>query len=155
MSTPAPRRSRRHGRARRAALLACLLAALAPAAAARAETTWEVTGAGFGHGAGMSQWGAFGFAKHGSGWKQILGHFYKHTTIGRTKGRNVRVLLEAGPENVDFTGANSAPAAATSTRARHTPRSATGPGCGCARATARTSAGAATRFRRPGAARSV
>ena len=95
------------GRARRAAPLACLLAALAPARCA-CRDHWEVTGAGFGHGAGMSQWGAFGFAKHGSGWKQILGHFYKHTTIGRTKGRNVRVLLEAGPENVDFTGANRA-----------------------------------------------
>ena len=107
MNARGPRRSRRRGRAR-AAALACVLAALAPAAAARAETTWEVTGAGYGHGAGMSQWGAFGYAKHGSGWKQILGHFYKHTTIGRTKGRNVRVLLEAGPDSVDFTGATRA-----------------------------------------------
>ena len=89
-------------------MLACLLSALAPAAGAHAEATWEVTGAGYGHGAGMSQWGAFGFAKHGSGWKQILRHFYKHTKIARAKGGNVRVLLEAGPDSVDFTDATRA-----------------------------------------------
>ena len=128
MSTPAPRRSHRHGRARRALALACLLAALAPAAGARAETTWVVTGAGFGHGVGMSQYGAYGYAKHGSGWKQILGHYYRGTKIGRANGGIVRVLLEAGPGNVGFTGANRRLRPNASTRARHTPRDRDGAG---------------------------
>src|SRR5215210_1039798 len=42
-------------------LLACLLAA-APASAA---SRFTIRGAGFGHGVGMSQYGALGFAQHG------------------------------------------------------------------------------------------
>ena len=43
-----------------------------------------VKGAGFGHGVGMSQYGAYGYAKHGFGYEAILTHYYTGTTIGRT-----------------------------------------------------------------------
>jgi len=33
-------------------------------------------GHGFGHGAGLCQWGAFGMADAGRDWQQILGHYY-------------------------------------------------------------------------------
>src|SRR4051812_8334969 len=45
-------------------LLAVLACALAIPAAASAKV-WVVKGAGFGHGVGMSQYGAYGYAKHG------------------------------------------------------------------------------------------
>jgi stage II sporulation protein D len=89
------------------ALLACLLALAVPAASL-AETTWEIKGRGWGHGIGMSQWGAFGFAKKGRSWKKILHHYYRHTKIASTDGGEVRVLLQAGGDSVDFTDATSA-----------------------------------------------
>ena len=36
-------------------------------------------GAGWGHGIGMSQWGAYGYAKHGAGYREILDHYYRDT----------------------------------------------------------------------------
>ena len=38
-------------------------------------------GSGYGHGAGMSQWGAYGMSKKGYDFKAILGHFYPGTHI--------------------------------------------------------------------------
>lgn len=39
------------------------------------------TTVGFGHGVGMSQYGASGMAKHGSNYKQILKHYYNGVTL--------------------------------------------------------------------------
>jgi stage II sporulation protein D len=89
-------------------LLACLALLLASAPRAGAETVWEVTGRGWGHGIGMSQWGALGLAKKGKSWKQVLRHYYRHTKIGRTPGGEVRVLLQSGEERVEFTEATAA-----------------------------------------------
>lgn len=50
-------------------------------------------GRGWGHGVGMSQWGAEGYARHGFGYRQILGHYYPQTHIGIADSRDVRVLL--------------------------------------------------------------
>lgn len=38
-------------------------------------------GRGHGHGLGMSQWGAYGMAKQGYGYQQILQHYYQGTTL--------------------------------------------------------------------------
>ena len=44
-----------------------------------------VEGTGNGHGRGMSQWGAYGYAvDHGWNWQQILGHYYGGTISGTT-----------------------------------------------------------------------
>jgi stage II sporulation protein D len=69
---------------------------------------WVVNGAGFGHGVGMSQYGAYGYAKHGFKYDQILTHYYTGTTIGTTTDRTVRVLLRDGARSVAFRGAGSA-----------------------------------------------
>ena len=69
--------------------LACVLAVPAAASA----KIWVVNGAGFGHGVGMSQYGAYGYAKHGFKYDQILTHYYTGTTIGTTADKPVRVLL--------------------------------------------------------------
>jgi stage II sporulation protein D len=107
-------------RGTRPILLAVLLVALTlPAAAsARYENSaaqtaakarkWVVNGAGFGHGVGLSQYGAYGYAKHGFKFDQILTHYYTGTTIGTTTDRSVRVLLRDGARSVAFRGAGSA-----------------------------------------------
>ena len=39
------------------------------------------TGYGWGHGLGMSQWGAAEFAKNGDDYRKILDHYYRNTMI--------------------------------------------------------------------------
>src|ERR1051325_8822924 len=51
------------------------------------------SGHGWGHGVGMSQYGAYGYAQHGWTAAQILGHYYPGTTLGTTTAATVRVLL--------------------------------------------------------------
>ncbi len=84
-----------------------LLAAAALLAPATASGSWTVNGHGFGHGVGLSQYGAYGFAKHGRDYRQILGHYYTETKVGEAGGQ-VRVLLGSGEGSVGFTGAGRA-----------------------------------------------
>ena len=89
-----------------AALLASL--ALAPAAAGAASTpapvranaptaaaaTMLIEGAGDGHGVGMSQDGAFGYARHGWSYQQILAHYYTGTALGLAPAKaTIKVLV--------------------------------------------------------------
>src|SRR5215213_9591204 len=89
-------------------ILAALSAALLLATpAGAAQTRFTVRGAGFGHGVGMSQWGAYGYAMHGWGYQEILGHYYTDTAIGTTASRTVRVLLQSTAV-AHFSGATAA-----------------------------------------------
>ncbi|HZU20085.1 MAG TPA: SpoIID/LytB domain-containing protein [Gaiellaceae bacterium] len=74
-------------------LAAIVLAALALPAAASAGTVFLLDGRGWGHGVGMSQWGAEGYARHGWDYRRILAHYYQHTSIALAHPRPVRVLL--------------------------------------------------------------
>jgi stage II sporulation protein D len=57
-------------------------------------STLVVSGAGDGHGVGMSQEGALGYAQHGYGYQAILAHYYTGTALGTVApGTTVRVLL--------------------------------------------------------------
>jgi stage II sporulation protein D len=86
------------------AALACLLAAAPAQGAAR----FTIRGAGFGHGVGMSQYGAMGYAQRGAGYAEILGHYYTGTALGTTDpNRPVRVLLQS-TSTVRFSGATQA-----------------------------------------------
>jgi stage II sporulation protein D len=90
-----------------AALVACALWA-APAGAAVtppvSASQLDISGAGFGHGIGMSQYGAAGLAQHGWSYKQILSHYYTQTTLGTVNpNRTVTVLLHQGAAS--FSGA--------------------------------------------------
>jgi stage II sporulation protein D len=79
------------------------------ASSANASVSWLVKGHGFGHGVGLSQYGAYGYAKHGKDYRFILGHYYSGTTIGQVDGvRIVRVLLDISSGDVGFSGATSA-----------------------------------------------
>ena len=68
-----------------------------------------IRGAGFGHGVGMSAWGAYGYAKHGFGHGYILRHYFPGTRITTlTRARRVRVLIETAHGDVIFSRATSA-----------------------------------------------
>jgi len=96
-------------RRRRWLPLAAALAALLLVPAAEARVSWVIKGRGFGHGVGMSQYGAYGYARHGKGHRFILRHYYSGTTIGRLGGpRVVRVLIEISGGDVGFSGATRA-----------------------------------------------
>src|SRR3954454_5396177 len=62
-------------------LAALAVLALTVCAPAGAKTRFTVRGAGFGHGVGMSQWGAYGYASHGWDYRAILAHYYTDTGI--------------------------------------------------------------------------
>src|SRR3954467_11231193 len=82
---------------------------LAPAPAEAAKTTFTIRGAGFGHGVGLSQYGAMGYAEHGWSAAQILGHYYTGTSLGTTDpDRKVRVQLVADARSVRISGAKQA-----------------------------------------------
>src|SRR3954466_12341307 len=88
---------------------ALFLALTAPAALAKPKTTFTIRGAGFGHGVGMSQYGAMGYAEHGSSAAQILAHYYSGTALGTTDpNRKVRVQLVADSTSVRISGARQA-----------------------------------------------
>ncbi len=58
-----------------------------------AASTLVITGHGWGHGIGMGQWGAYGYALHGWSYTQILRHYYRGTTIAAGPSPTVRILL--------------------------------------------------------------
>jgi stage II sporulation protein D len=101
-------RSDRHNRLG-VLLTVAALALLAAASGARASVNWVVKGHGFGHGVGVSQYGAYGYALHGKDYRFILAHYYTGSTIGQVEGAHVvRVLLDISGEDVGFSGATSA-----------------------------------------------
>lgn len=90
-----------------ALLLSALLLPAVPASASGADArrkveTWAtpgstaitLTGHGFGHGHGLSQYGALGAAGQGSTWQQIVVFYYPGTTWGAIGGK-IRVLITA------------------------------------------------------------
>ena len=65
-----------------------------------------VQGRGWGHGVGMSQWGAYGMAREGASYEDILEHYYSGIEIGdRSSGPPIDVGLEWGRSEVTATGA--------------------------------------------------
>ena len=87
--------------------LAGLTVAGAEGAYGPGEYLFTITGRGWGHGIGMSQWGAYGLAKKGRGYKAILRHYYSGAGFAKVKNRTVRVLLRKGVGTVRLTCADS------------------------------------------------
>ncbi|HET7129124.1 MAG TPA: SpoIID/LytB domain-containing protein [Gaiellaceae bacterium] len=73
--------------------IAAAAVALAIPTVASGGTVFLLDGRGWGHGVGMSQWGAEGYARHGYDYKRILAHYYPGTHVGIAEPREVRVLL--------------------------------------------------------------
>ena len=82
------------------ALLASGRDGAAQTAPARGTPTFVVTGRGWGHGVGLSQWGAYGFARQGATYDRILAHYYSGTTLGPAPVSRVRVLLVPGKQRL-------------------------------------------------------
>ena len=71
--------------------------ALSCAAAAQPAAKFVIKGRGWGHGLGLAQYGAYGFARDGGrDYRWILDHYYTGTTLGTSGVGRVRVLLAAG-----------------------------------------------------------
>jgi stage II sporulation protein D len=68
--------------------------------------TFVISGRGWGHGVGMAQWGAFGFAQKGVSYEDILAHYYRGTTLGPAPLSKVRVFLAQGRSKLSL-GSNA------------------------------------------------
>lgn len=81
-----------------AALVAAALCAAVAASAASAVTQYRITGHGWGHGIGLSQYGAKGFAERGYTAPQIVTYYYTGAYLGKqpADAGTVRVRLSAG-----------------------------------------------------------
>src|SRR6266571_524262 len=86
------------------AIASVLLLGTSPAAPARVQktaattgtATFVVTGHGWGHGVGLSQYGAYGYAQKGVGYAKIVLHYFPGTELGAAPVSKVRVLLTSG-----------------------------------------------------------
>ena len=90
---------------RRALLSTAVVAVLAVPATANAAVRHVIRGAGWGHGIGMSQYGALGYAREGAGYRGILSHYYTGTRLVQAAQSSVRVLLQPDDRYIRVSGA--------------------------------------------------
>src|ERR1035437_6611601 len=99
-----------------AALTFTLVPLSAVAGSARAKATpamvWSpatmvFTGHGWGHGVGMSQYGAYGYAKHGYTYDQMIAHYYPGTDLEADASKTIRVLLASGSSSLTISSGAS------------------------------------------------
>jgi stage II sporulation protein D len=64
------------------------------------KPTFVIKGRGWGHGVGLSQYGAYGLARRGIAYDRILAHYYPGTTLGPAPVSKVRVLLADGRKSL-------------------------------------------------------
>ncbi|MGH2827213.1 MAG: SpoIID/LytB domain-containing protein [Actinomycetota bacterium] len=70
------------------------------------DGTVRVAGRGWGHGVGMSQWGAQGLALAGATAAEILGHYYTDVSLGRVDDPGtLDVGIDWGRDSLEVTGA--------------------------------------------------
>ncbi len=88
------------------AMLGALLGA-SPSAAAPKASGLYITGAGNGHGVGMSQYGAAGYALHGASYSEILRDYYAGTTLGHVPPERIVTVLLRSSGSAVFSGATT------------------------------------------------
>ena len=92
---------------RKLAIMSSIAALLTLAPVAGAASTFVIRGGGDGHGIGMSQYGAYGYALHGKDYRFILARYYQGTSLSTTDpNQTVRVLISSG--RTSFSGATAA-----------------------------------------------
>lgn len=89
-----------------ASLLSAVVLAAVPADAVAFK--WKLKGGGYGHGIGLSQYGAEGMARHDKNFREIIKHYYTGVEIEKAKTRSIRVLLQASKSSVQVKGATRA-----------------------------------------------
>jgi stage II sporulation protein D len=61
---------------------------------------FTIHGAGWGHGWGMSQYGAYGAARRGLSWKQILAFYYRGTQLKTMpSGTKIKIWITSDNDN--------------------------------------------------------
>ena len=85
-----------------------LVAVLVGGSVAHAADSFRFHGSGYGHGIGMSQWGAYGLAQKGWSYRHILTHFYSRTRVigSSTVPKKIRVGLTSGRSTIHLTARN-------------------------------------------------
>src|SRR5437773_865625 len=84
-------------------ILGVIALVLALPCGASASSLFVIDGRGWGHGVGLSQWGAEGCARHGWTHEQILAHYYPGTSISIARPVTVRVLIAEGTTRLRIT----------------------------------------------------
>ena len=79
-----------------ALVAACLAFLVAPAPARATDAIFAVSGRGWGHGIGMSQFGALGYARQGKTYDWILRHYFQKTDLS-TRDVEPTVLVDIDP----------------------------------------------------------
>lgn len=114
--TPVPPRRRPFGALVAAVGALAMVLTLAPASSAResirasagataADSPWSFSGSGFGHGVGMSQYGALAQAKAGRSARQILAFYYTGTTYDPVPDtQTIRVNIVRGKSSTTISG---------------------------------------------------
>ena len=87
---------------RRLLPLAVLVAVLGLAPSALADTLFVLKGRGWGHGVGMSQYGALGMAQEGRTYREILAHYYGSTSVAQRGNPRVSVELASGRTSLEM-----------------------------------------------------
>lgn len=64
------------------------------------SSTFLFKGRGYGHGVGMSQYGALGMAREGAAYDEILAHYYPGTELRPAPVKRVRVLVAEAKQRV-------------------------------------------------------
>lgn len=85
-----------------------VVASLGVGSVAHAADSFRFYGSGYGHGIGLSQWGAYGLANEGWSYRQILTHFYSRTSVvgSSTLPRKIRVGLTSGRTTIHLAAKN-------------------------------------------------
>ena len=82
-------------------LLVAALVVIAASPVLSAPKMVRIEGRGWGHGIGMSQYGAFGYAQQGWGGERILRHYYTGAkVVNKSVGRKVRVGMLQGRSSI-------------------------------------------------------
>ena len=98
-----------------------------PAVSSRSGS-FTIRGAGWGHGWGMSQYGAYAAARKGLSWKQILASYYRGTQL-RTVASGTKIKVWITSDNDNSLRVLPAPGLAMSDRAGRRYTVPTGPKC--------------------------
>lgn len=89
-----------------ALLIITILLAASPASSFIEPAVFTFYGQGYGHGLGLSQFGAKGFALNNFNYRQILATYYRQTQLAKVKSQSIRVLVASKRTQINI----SAPA---------------------------------------------
>jgi stage II sporulation protein D len=85
-----------------ASVLVTAVLAVVPAGSAAATDSFTFFGSGWGHGLGLSQWGAYGLALDGWAPARILTHFYSHTKVAAADSPPARLRIGLAQDHARY-----------------------------------------------------